>query len=400
MQALLSEEIRDKWNPVIECEDVAPITNTTVRNTTIRLLENQTRDLQETTQAGDMQNWDPVLIALVRRTMPALIAHDIVGVQPMSGPTGLIFAMKAYYGGTPGGTEALGIAEPDRTFSGPSTTAVGEDLGTAENVAGGAADPVNDPVVQTNPWPEMSFDITKTSVTAKTRALKAKYTEELAQDLKAIHGLDAETELANILSGELVAEMNRELVFTINDQARPGAQTNVTTPGTFDMATDADGRWSFEKYKTLIQQINKEANLIAKNTRRGLGNWLITSADVASALEMAGKFDVAAGGFSSINHDGGVGITLAGTLNGRYKVYIDPYAASDYVTVGYKGANVYDAGIFFAPYVPLNMVRGFGEEDFQPRIGFKTRYGLTTNPFVTGTSAQNDYYRTFTVANI
>lgn len=399
MQVLLTEELRNKWAPVIDSEDVAEIKDPTVRNATIRLLENEERDLKEATKAGDMANWDPVLISLVRRTMPALIAHDIVGVQPMTGPTGLIFALRAYYGKSPGGTEALGIAEPDRTFSGKYTTAQAEDLGVGNQVAGGAGDPVNDPVVQSNPWPEMSFDIQSQTVAAQSRALKAKYTEELAQDLKAIHGLDAETELSNILSAELVAEMNRELVFEINDQAKPGA-LNTTVPGVFDIAADADGRWSFEKYKTIVQQINREGNLIARETRRGLGNWIITSADVASALEMAGNFSEASNGLTNISHDGGIGITFAGVMNKRYKVYIDPWAATDYVTVGYKGANVYDAGMFFAPYVPLNMVKGMGEEDFQPRIGFKTRYGLAYNPFVSGTSAQNAYYRTFTVANL
>lgn len=397
MEVLLTEELQKKWAPVIESEDVVEIKDPIVRRCTIRLLENQEKDLKEATVAGDMQNWDPVLISLVRRTMPALIHHDIVGVQPMTGPTGLIFALKAYYGPTPGGTEALGINEPDRSYSGKYTTQQAEDLGVGAEVD--ATGGTNEPVVQTNPWPEMSFSIEKQSVTAKSRALKAKYTEELAQDLKAIHGLDAETELSNILSAELVAEMNRELVYEINDQAKPGA-LGTAVPGIFDIAADADGRWSFEKYKTLLQQINKEGNLIARETRRGLGNWIITSADVASALEMAGNFSEASAGFSNISHDGGVGITYAGVLNKRYKVYIDPWAATDYVTVGYKGANVYDAGMFFAPYVPLNMVKGMGEEDFQPRIGFKTRYGLAYNPFVSGTSAQNTYYRTFTVANL
>lgn len=388
----LNEEVRNKWKPIIEHEDLVPIKDRTIRNNTIRVLENEEKDLKEATVAGDMQNWDPVLISMVRRSMPDLIANNIVGVQPMSGPTGLIFAIKAYYGATPGGTEALGITEPNKDYSGKFATAAGEALGVGRHVDTSDAGAAQDPVLETNPWPEMSFDIQKTSVTAETRALKAKYTEELAQDLRAIHGLDAETELANILSAEIVAEQNRELVYEINTQAIAATA--------FDLNVDADGRWEYEKFKTLIHKINKEANQVAKDTRRGRANFIIASANVVSALQTAGRFEIAGGGLGTLEDAGGVGITEAGIMNGSFRVIVDPYASVDYVTVGYKGPNVYDAGIFWAPYVPLNMMRAKGEEDFQPRIGFKTRYGLAYNPFVTGTAGQNVYYRRFTVANV
>jgi len=401
MQAILNEAVREKWAPIIECEDVAPIKNREVRNNTIRVLENQEKDLKEATKAGDMDNWDPVLISMVRRSQPTLIANDLVGVQPMSGPTGLIFAIKSWYGKVPGvGTEALAITEPDSAYSGKYDTVDAEALGTAENVAGGVGDPVADPVVQTDPWNEMSFDITSTTVAAKTRALKAKYTTELAQDLKVIHGLDAETELANILSGEIVAEQNREMVQEINTQAITSTQGQV--PGTWDVAdasTDTDGRWEMERYKSLIMAINRESNQIALETRRGRGNFIIASANVVSALQTAGRFHYAGGDLGQLDGDT-VGITFAGVMNGMHKVYIDPYAATDYVTVGYKGANVYDAGIFWAPYVPLTMVKAIGEEDFQPRIGFKTRYGLAYNPFVSGNVGENSYYRKLLVTGV
>lgn len=411
MQAILNEAVKEKWAPIIECEDVAPIAKREVRNNTIRMLENQEKDLKEATVAGDMANWDPVLISMVRRSAPTLIANDLVGVQPMSGPTGLIFAIKSYYGGTPGGVEALGLNEPDATYSGDPTNPTGK-YDTADAEVLGGADQVTDvnsvtatqPVVQ-NPltaWKEMSFDITSTAVTAQSRALKAKYTEELAQDLKAIHGLDAETELANILSGEIVAEQNREMVNEINTQAVVGAP-NTQLAGTVDISNllDADGRWEMERFKNLIHYINKESNQIARDTRRGRGNFIIASANVVSALQTAGRFHdpVNAGGIGNLDGDV-MGVTFAGVMNGMYKVYIDPYSTVDYVTVGYKGANVYDAGIFWAPYVPLNMVKAVGEEDFQPRIGFKTRYGLAYNPFVSGAAGQNSYYRTFNILGL
>lgn len=398
---MLTEEVRESWAPIINEESCAPITNNYIKNSTIRLLENQRIDLAEATgtQTGAVANYDPVLISMVRRTMPSLIAHDIIGVQPMSGPTGLIFSMKAWYGGTSSGTEAFDSTAPDDTFAAKKATADGEILGSDKQVT---TDPTavvdqTNSVVETNPWPEMSFSIEKVSVTAQTRALKAKYTEELATDLKNIHGLDAETELANILSTELVAEINREIVKGVDSQAIAGA-TAATTPGTFDLTADTDGRWEIEKLKGLLMQINKEANLIAQQTRRGVGNWIICSANVAGALDIAGKIDTSLV-TGDLNVDG-VGVTFSGILNGRFKVYIDPYATTDFFTVGYKGSNPYDAGMYYAPYVPLNMVKAIGEDDFQPRIGFKTRYGIAYNPFVSGTAGQNKYFRKVLVTGL
>lgn len=400
--SLLSEEIKNRWAPVINEEALPEIRNPTVRNITIRLLENTAKELKEAsgTSTGAIANYDPVLISMIRRTMPSLIAHDIVGVQPMSGPTGLIFAMKAYYGGSSSGTEAFTTTEPDATHAAKTATADGEVLGTDSKVAGGSGDPVDDPVVKINPWPEMSFAIEKSSVTAQTRALKAKYTTELAHDLKTIHGLDAETELANILSGELVAEINREIIADIADQAIPItiAQDGVTADGIFNLDSDTDGRWEVEMLKGLMIFINKQAGKIGLQTRRGVGNFIITSANVAGALDMVGKVDT-----STVNNDLAwtqTGVTFVGILNGRYKMYVDPYLATDLVIMGFKGSHVYDAGIFYAPYVPLQMFKATGEDDFQPRMGFKTRYGMAYNPFVPGTSGTNVYYRAFTVAGL
>jgi len=395
----LSEEIKDKWQPVMEHEDLPQIQDATKRAITLRLLENQEKALQEANVTGaNVDNWDPILISLVRRTMPQLMAYDTIGVQPMSGPTGLIFAMKSHYtGDASSGAEALALpaGQPDVDFSGDNantqntyTTAEGEALGGF--VSGGGD------------FKEMSFSIEKSSVTADTRALKAKYSLELAQDLKAIHGLDAESELSNILSAEILAEINREVIEMILSQATPGATSGTANAGTFDVADAVDNRgarWGGERYKSLLIQINREANLIAKNTGRGAGNWLIVSADVASALDMVAGLAVPNMDVGANQPDVSQNV-FAGTLGGKYKVYIDQFAAADSVTVGYKGSNMYDAGMFYCPYVPLQLMKSIGEEDFQPRLGFKTRYGLTHNPFASGTDGQNPYFRKFAVANL
>jgi hypothetical protein len=386
----LSEEIKDKWAPVMEHAELPAIKDATKSAITLRLLENQQKALDEANvTGGNVDNWDPVLISLVRRTMPQLIAFDTIGVQPMSGPTGLIFAMKSHYTGEAStGAEALTLpaGAPDTTHSGNMTTAAGEVLGGT-----GAA------------YAEMSFSIEKSSVEAKTRALKAKYSLELAQDLKAIHGLDAENELASILSSEILAEIDREVIAKINSQATGGALAGTTLAGTFDVADALDNkgaRWGGERYKSLLTQINKESNLIAKETGRGKGNWLIVSADVASALDMVGAMDVPNMGLDNGMQPDITNTTFAGVLGGKYKVFIDQFAASDYVTVGFKGSNMYDAGLFYCPYVPLQLMKSIGEDDFQPRIGFKTRYGLTHNPFATGAAGANPYFRTFAVAGL
>jgi len=395
----LSEEIKDKWQPVMEHEDLPQIQDATKRAITLRLLENQEKALQEANVTGaNVDNWDPILISLVRRTMPQLMAYDTIGVQPMSGPTGLIFAMKSHYtGDASSGAEALALpaGQPDVDFSGDNantqntyTTAEGEALGGF--VSGGGD------------FKEMSFSIEKSSVTADTRALKAKYSLELAQDLKAIHGLDAESELSNILSAEILAEINREVIEMILSQATAGAASGTANAGTFDVADAVDNRgarWGGERYKSLLIQINREANLIAKNTGRGAGNWIICSADVASALDMVAGLAVPNMDVGANQPDVSQNV-FAGTLGGKYKVYIDQFAAADSVTVGYKGSNMYDAGMFYCPYVPLQLMKSIGEEDFQPRLGFKTRYGLTHNPFASGTAGQNPYFRKFTVANL
>ena len=394
----LSEEIKDKWHPVMEHEDLPQIQDATKRAITLRLLENQEKALQEANVTGaNVDNWDPILISLVRRTMPQLMAYDTIGVQPMSGPTGLIFAMKSHYtGDASSGAEALALpaGQPDVDWSGDEGTA--NVLSTADGEAlGGFVSGGGD-------FKEMSFSIEKSSVTADTRALKAKYSLELAQDLKAIHGLHAESELSNILSAEILAEINREVIEMILSQATAGAASGTANAGTFDVADAVDNRgarWGGERYKSLLIQINREANLIAKNTGRGAGNWIICSADVASALDMVAGLkepgmDVGA------NQPDIANSVSAGTLGGKYKVFIDQFAASDSVTVGFKGSNMYDAGMFYCPYVPLQLMKSIGEEDFQPRLGFKTRYGLTHNPFASGTAGQNPYFRKFTVANL
>ncbi len=430
-----AEDAQKKWAPILEHADLPEIKDNYKRSVTAVLLENQEKALREERSAMGFQpltetaanatgagvaGWDPVLISLVRRSMPNLMAYDIAGVQPMSAPTGLIFAMKSRYS-TQGGTEAL-FDEANSAFSGAGTQvgasdslgSYGTDTTPADTVEDsfttgtGLTTAAGEALENTGgSMGQMAFSIEKTSVTAKTRALKAEYTMELAQDLKAVHGLDAETELANILSAEILAEINREVVRTINVKAKLGAQTsNVTTPGVFDVSADSDGRWSVEKFKGLIVQIDREANAIAKETRRGKGNFIVCSSDVASALSAAGLLDYTPALAANLQVDD-TGNTFAGVLNGRMKVYIDPYASNDYVTVGYRGTNPYDAGMFYAPYVPLTMVRAVGENDFQPRIGFKTRYGMVANPFAggassseTGTNRANQYYRIFAVTNI
>ena len=445
----LSEQLVKKWSPVLEHPELPKVTDSYKRAVTAVILENQERALREdrafmseaaptnSTDGTSIQNWDPILISLVRRAMPNLIAYDIAGVQPMTGPTGLIFAMRAKFA-SQAGTEAL-FNEADTDFSarnllGDSTIGGVDGLGggqTGTNPAllndspagaysaqGGMATATAEALGDSanNSFAEMAFSIEKSTVTAKSRALKAEYTMELAQDLKAIHGLDAETELANILSAEILAEINREIVRTIYIVAEAGAQVSTTTAGIFDLDTDSNGRWSVERFKGLMFQVEREANLIAQRTRRGKGNILITSSDVASALQMAGVLDYAPALNNNLNVDD-TGNTFAGVLNGRYKVYIDPYsannAAKQYFVVGYKGSSQYDAGIFYCPYVPLQMVRAVGQDNFQPKIGFKTRYGIQANPFAesSGSSAaavingagnvnSNRYYRRTQVANL
>ena len=453
MDTVNFESLVEKWAPVLNEETAGPIQDRYRKQVTAAILENQERAMQQeasqmnflaetpANNTGSTANWDPVLISLVRRAMPNLMAYDVCGVQPMSGPTGLIFAMKSRYKGRNDGTdnfnavagqnpddEALHL-EANTAYSGDSATGAdagtagpsglagvadagaagldddrltdiyGQGMTTAEAEALGRPDGVN--------FAEMGFTIEKATVTAKSRALKAEYTVELAQDLKAIHGLDAEAELANILSAEILAEINREVIRTINSQAKTGClQANTALNGVFDLSSDADGRWSVEKFKGLLVQLDRECNVIAKETRRGKGNVVICSSDVATALTASGMLDYSPALSTNLQTDD-TGNTFAGVLNGRIKVYIDPYAIADYVTVGYKGTNPYDAGVFYCPYVPLQMVRAVGENDFQPRIGFKTRYGMVSNPFVGATPASglavaktNQYYRLFRVDNL
>ena len=426
----------EKWSPVLNEESAGAITDPLRKAVTAAVLENQEKALMEerasmqgflteaaptNSTGGQIANWDPVLISLVRRAMPNLMAYDLCGVQPMSGPTGLIFTMKSHYNGQGPGDEALGLDEPRSGFSG-AVAAAGESsgLGDLENgrelglpgraMSTSAAEKLGGPDQGDGDFAEMGFSIEKQSVVAKSRALKAEYSLELAQDLKAIHGLDAETELANILSTEILAEINREIVRSINSQAVLGAQTSnvassVSGGGIFDISTDADGRWSAEKFKALAMQIEREANAIAKDTRRGKGNIVVCSADVATALAASGSLDYQAGAGLTVDTTGN---TFAGTINGRIRVFIDPYADVDYVTVGYKGTNAYDAGMFYCPYVPLQMMKAVAENTFQPKIGFKTRYGMAANPFVAGpgqhdlanTAGTNTYYRIFRVDNL
>ena len=433
------DRLIEKWSPVLNEESAGKIQDHHRKAVTAAILENQEKAMMEERAASagfltetptnsqnggaaPIANWDPVMISLVRRAMPNLMAYDVCGVQPMSGPTGLIFAMKSHYVQNDAmGDEALGLNEPNSAFSGSTGSSQTSDssgmsgfdeettLGRELDAAGR---PMNTSVAEslgnTGPdFAEMGFSIEKQSVVAKSRALKAEYSLELAQDLKAIHGLDAETELANILSTEILAEINREVIRTVNTQAVLGAQqASIAAKGVFDLTADADGRWSAEKFKGLVIQLDREANEIAKSTRRGKGNIVICSSDVATALAASGQLDYQVGAGLSVDDTGN---TFAGTLNGKMKVYIDPYASIDYITVGYKGANAYDAGVFYCPYVPLQMVKAVGENDFQPKIGFKTRYGMAANPFVTdanggagvqSSAGKNTYYRIMRVDNL
>ena len=417
----LSEELQSKWAPVLSHPDLGEIKDNHRRAVTTVVLENQEKALREErgiTEAthanqtgGGIDNYDPVLISLVRRALPNLMAYDVAGVQPMTGPTGLIFAMKSHYTAQTG-TEAL-FNEADTDFSGGGTHAGSNPVDGAYTTGAGVSTSTAEGFGDTTALGEMAFSIEKTTVTAKSRALKAEYTIELAQDLKAVHGLDAESELSNILSQEILAEINREVIRTIYKVAKTGS-ASTATPGTFDLDVDSNGRWSVERFKGLLFNIERDANVIAQDTRRGKGNFIICSADVASAMAMAGVLDYTPALSTNLTVDD-TGNTFAGVLNGRYKVYIDPYsantgAASQFYTVGYKGTSPYDAGLFYCPYVPLQMVRAIDPATFQPKIGFKTRYGMIANPFVTNvagatdgdtfTADRNQYYRSVKVANL
>ncbi len=448
------QQLQEKWAPILNHENFSDIADSHKRGVVAQLLENQEKESQETasflgeaapTNSGhapagsNVAGFDPVLISLIRRSMPNLIAYDICGVQPMSGPTGLIFAMRSRQSAQDG-TETF-FDEVDSAFSGQdndssltggfSDAAAGMGTDAQAGTNPGALNPVGSAnslgytVGQgmstaeaealgdgaNNHFNQMAFSIEKVTVTAKSRALKAEYSLELAQDLKAIHGLNAEAELANILSTEILAEINREVIRTIYKVAEQGATANVATAGTFDLDVDSNGRWSVEKFKGLLFQIERDANAIAQRTRRGKGNTIICSADVASALTMAGVLDYTPALNANLNVDD-TGNTFAGVLQGKYRVYIDPYAANvaadQYYVVGYKGSSAYDAGLFYCPYVPLQMVRAVGQDTFQPKIGFKTRYGIVANPFAEGTTAglgrlrinANRYYRRVKVANL
>ena len=433
------DRLIEKWAPVLNEESAGTIQDHHKKAVTAAVLENQEIALREEgmiTEAApanattSVSNWNPVLIALVRRAMPNLMAYDICGVQPMSGPTGLIFAMKSRYGGGATGNREALFNEAETQFSGDSASTHDSDNASGLNVTNLDSDSTADDARLTNiagkgmttgeaeklgstgnsSFREMGFTIEKATVTAKSRALKAEYTIELAQDLKAIHGLDAETELANILSAEILAEINREVVRNVYVSAVKGAATNTTTSGIFDLDTDSNGRWSVEKFKGLMFAVERDANAIGQQTRRGKGNMIICSADVASALQMAGVLDYTPALNNNLNVDDTT-TTFAGVMNGRYKVYVDPYAAniaaSQYYIVGYKGTSPYDAGMFYCPYVPLQMVRAVGENTFQPKIGFKTRYGVAQNPFATSDATDvvpgandNTYYRRVQVANL
>jgi hypothetical protein len=427
----------EKWGPILEHSSFSAITDNHKKSVTATILENTEKALAESgdlsanmtgllseTAANDVgtggfastsaaggptAGYDPVLISLVRRAMPNLIAYDIAGVQPMTGPTGLIFAMRSTHTNQTAANEVF-YNEADTSFSGAGTHSANAP-GQASVTTGTGMDTADAEALGStgDAFAEMAFSIEKVTVAAKSRALKAEYTTELAQDLKAVHGLDAETELANILQSEILVEINRELVRTIYTNAVQGASATAT-PGTFDLDVDANGRWSVEKFKGLMFQIEQEANAIAKGTRRGKGNMVICSSDVASALQMAGVLDYTpALNSNSLNVDD-TGNTFAGVLNGRYKVYIDPYAGANYMVVGYKGSSSFDAGLFYCPYVPLQMVRAVGENSFQPKIGFKTRYGMVSNPFAKGATQgtppgeleadTNVYYRRVIVNNL
>ena len=443
-----NEDLLNKWKPVLEHSALPEIGNSHKTAVTAQILENTEAAIREGQSYGtpnflgeaaisnttaDVQNYDPVLINLVRRSMPNLVAYDIVGVQPMTGPTGLIFAMRAIQGDGVGTDPEALYNEADTDFSGgqgltQSTVDDDNTANTAYPTHGGStggtitgtgvgfetadAEQLGDGESGSPAFAEMSFKIDKVTVSARSRALKAEYTSELAQDLKAIHGLDAEQELSNMLSAELLAEINREVVRTVYTSATGGANTGTAVQGTFNLDVDANGRWSVEKFKGLMFQIEREANQIAKDTRRGKGNIIVCSSDVASALQMAGVLDYTPALASNNLNADDTGNTFAGVLNGRFKVYIDPYAGANYLVVGYKGSNAFDAGIFYCPYVPLQMVRAVGEDTFQAKIGFKTRYGIVANPFARGATASNAsqtgaiadstnvYYRRVKVTNL
>ena len=459
-----SEQLQEKWAPVLDHQGLDNIQDSHKRAVTAVLLENQEKFLREqnsfnnsgsflaeaptnavgsdgfqggSAAGGPTAGFDPVLISLIRRSMPNLVAYDLAGVQPMSGPTGLIFAMRSRYNNQ-SGTESM-FNEADTAFSGQdsgfdntngmsgvasgmgttaqsgSNPSVLNPTGSADQLAYNAGQGMRTDDAEnlgvSDQFNEMAFSIEKVTVTAKSRALKAEYSLELAQDIKAIHGLNAEAELANILSTEILAEINREVIRTIYKTAESGAQVNTATAGEFDLDIDSNGRWSVEKFKGLLFQIERDANAIAQRTRRGKGNMILCSADVASALTMAGVLDYTPALNANLNVDD-TGNTFAGILQGKYRVYIDPYsanvAANQYYVVGYKGSSPYDAGLFYCPYVPLQMVRAVGENTFQPKIGFKTRYGLVANPFAEGTNQglgglttnSNRYYRRVTVKNL
>jgi hypothetical protein len=448
----LVEQITEKWGPILDHADLPSITDKRKRADTAIVLENTERALNEgrsisagqsflgeaspTNSTGShVDNFDPVLISLVRRSMPNLVAYDICGVQPMTGPTGLIFAMRSRYDSQTG-TETF-YNEVNTGFSargGSNTAAAAAGYGAATDLGGALSNIGTAPGVSNNAgadtynfaggvvtslaealgsnataiFPQMAFSIEKVSVEAKSRALKAEYSLELAQDLKAIHGLDAETELSNILQSEILAEINREVLRTVIITAKQGASSGTTTAGRFDLDTDSNGRWSVEKFKGLMAQIEFECNKISKDTRRGKGNMVICSSDVASALMMAGVLDYTPALNSNQLNVDDTGNTFAGVLNGRLRVYIDPYAGSNFIVVGYKGSSVFDAGLFYCPYVPLQMVRAVDPDTFAPKIGFKTRYGMVANPFAGGATASlgvltqdsNVYYRRVLVDNL
>ena len=459
------KNLQEKWAPVLNHEALPEIEDAHKKGVVAQLLENQEKALIEegvitetlqtagtggfataATATGPVAGFDPVLISLIRRSMPQLIAYDIAGVQPMTGPTGLIFAMRTQYGterspassdyreaffNEPNagfsGADGNRLADYDPTASDATNDAEGanpgllndspagtyELTGDAQGMNTTALEAIDDSSAATA-FREMGFSIEKVTVTAKARALKAEYSIELAQDLKAIHGLDAEQELANILSTEILAEINREVVRTIYTNAVKGAQNNTATAGIFDLDVDSNGRWSVEKFKGLLFQIERDANAIGQETRRGKGNIMICSADVASALGMAGVLDYAPGlqGNNPLTGVDDTSSTLVGTLNGRIKVYVDPYSANvadkHFYVTGYKGTSPYDAGLFYCPYVPLQQVRAINPNTFQPKIGFKTRYGMVSNPFSQGltqgsgalTANTNKYYRRVQVANL
>ena len=465
MQAPINQEsLQEKWAPLLDYEGLDPIKDSHRRMVTAVLLENQEQSIKEereflsetptnntasgsnagfsasATATGPTAGFDPVLISLIRRSMPNLVAYDLAGVQPMNGPTGLIFAMRSRYTSN-SGTEAF-FDEADSAFSGQNegfdvtngmtgaSVGIGSTLQQGTNPGllnpegsqtatqytvgqGMRTDDAEDLGTSGDNFNQMAFSIEKVTVTAKSRALKAEYSLELAQDLKAIHGLNAEAELANILSTEILAEINREVIRTIYRTAKSGAQANTASAGTFDLDVDSNGRWSVEKFKGLIFQIERDANAIAQETRRGKGNVILCSADVASALTMAGVLDYTPALNANLNVDD-TGNTFAGVLQGKYRVYIDPFAANvsatQYYVIGYKGSSPYDAGLFDCPYVPLQMVRAVGQDTFQPKIGFKTRYGIVENPFSQGdvtnqglgvlTRNKNRYYRRVKVTNL